>query len=222
MASSSFHFSFSEKLKFSVCIRFSLFNLIICNDSLSYTVTFKCSFTLLVCWQWETNIFFFIEGEKKSCSLCPWNFWIVASGNADTFNEEINMFVFYSAYLWMKRRAVMLWRVVLFPLLVFASSWGGVSVQPLNLAGLWAVLSPGVWHFPTCAVGSAVPAARPDSLCQPLFAQLGLEGRAGPSPWAAGVQIPPTGMSNHFSDFSSGDGMGNTMLRKQKKPQWKE
>lgn len=52
-------------------------------------------------------------------------------------------------------------------------------------------------------------------LCQPLSAQLGLGPCAGPSPWAAGVQIPPTGMSKHFSLFSSGDGMGSTMLRKQ-------
>lgn len=104
-------FSFSKKLKFSVCVRFSLFNLIICNDSLSFTVTFKCSFTLLVCCQWETNSFF-VEGEKNPCFLCSWNFWIVASGNADTFNEEINMFVFYSVCLWMERRASCTFRVL--------------------------------------------------------------------------------------------------------------
>lgn len=156
--------------------------------------------------------FFFNRRRKKSCSLCPWNFWIVASGSADTVNEEINMFKFYSVYLWMERRAVTLWRVVLCPLLVFAASWGAVPVQPPSLAGLWALLSPGVWHLPTCAVGSTAPAARPGSLCQPLSAQLGLGQSAGPL--AAGVQIPATGMSKHFSHFNSGNGVGNTMLRK--------
>lgn len=127
--------------------------------------------TLLVI-QWLSNVhlhcwfadsgrqtFFFIEGEKKSCSLCPWNFWIVASGNADTFNEEINMFVFYSAYLWMKRRAVMLWRVVLFPLLVFASSWGRCLCAAtqlgwaLSCAVAWCVTFPHMccWQCSSCS-----------------------------------------------------------------------
>lgn len=155
----SFLFSFSKKLKFSVCIRFSLFNLIMWNDSL---VIQWLSNVHLLCWfaDSERQIFFYWRG-KKSCSLCHWNFWIVASGSADNFNEEINMFIFYTVYLWMERRAVTLWRVVLCPLLVFAASWGGVPVQPPSLAGLWAVLSPHVWHLPMGDVGSAVPAAHP-------------------------------------------------------------
>lgn len=54
----------------------------------------------------DKHVFFLLKGEKKSCSLCPWNFWIVASGSADTFNEDISMFILYSVYLWTERRAV--------------------------------------------------------------------------------------------------------------------
>lgn len=199
----SFLFSFSKKLKFSVCIRFSLFNLIMWNDSL---VIQWLSNVHLHCWfaDSERQIFFYWRG-KKSCSLCHWNFWIVASGSADNFNEEINMFIFYTVYLWMERRAVTLWRVVLCPLLGVCSILGRCPSAATQLG--WALscaVTPCVtlahgccWQCSSCSTPSCASPSLPswgwDHVQDQVHGQLGFKSH--PLVWANTSPTSAVGMA---------------------------
>lgn len=155
---------------------------------------------------------YFYRRENNSCSLCPWNFWIVASGSADTLNEEINMFTFYSIYLWNERSALMLCRVVPCLLQNLPNVCSALGRCPLCSHPAWlsselrcSPVSPGWWYFPVgsvClwrSVCSMLRLSVPTLLCT-----AGAMRCAGPGLWVAGVHILPTGTNKHFSRFSSG------------------